>query len=1071
MYQLIVASLLLASSSTWAADSREGPVLDFEQRAQWGFAEDTRGLLHSSSSSLNTGVARETTGPDTFAIYGGPDRPLEGRFEDGGGAVSWNGWTTFDQTEVPVFWYVDTFNSENLNGNGAGNHSMWCGQSESDQPLWRTPPGYGDNWNSVLIYESGPVPDTATGQLVTLDFRFNHELEIGYDFFYVEYDSAGTWTRVAQIDGTNKNESDSFPAPGIRFSDIASREIVYTGHDYGGEQSNQVRVRFRVVSDGAWSDEDGFLDTTAGAIQLDDIVLTTNEGTFAEDFEGLAPYLLTPEKFPFAGDFADVIPALIDVDPCRSNYTPMAGFIDFGQEPRNGPGTNGLASTGGSASGVQYGIPGNWVTNYNGGLSLGVVSLSNAIVSPEIDWDLPGSGDDGVDFVGAVLRFDIWAHLPLINGMFYWLDVFSAAPGGLPERGFPVGGWFYYNELPVWTTKQFDISDALVTDPEWVQVRLWVVDFADQWGFPGTAGTPSPQYDNVAVYKYRQQGPNLVAQTQHLPQDSFSPAGSRDVSTVAARDALDVPIDMAMDVHSGSFFVVPGDSIVVAATARIPGTAIQDLRLMWTMKTNPLFEDAIRSAPSGSRHSNVVAGPAGTEWSGEVTADTCRSPSGSIQPGRFFFNLPDVDFMYPGDVIQYCIRATDSDGRVSTLPSDLTGFGQFDHSYPRYGTAHALPSVTESLGAQPSILVLNDRGNEINFPEFRQSMTELGKSEGIEYDIYWKRAPGSTPNSNGIGTAGAHGASVEQLSGYTTILYFSGTGTGVLLADGMPDGLDTKSDDIGLLESWHRVPGRRNMAYFGDRLAQAMTTNAAIQNYLNSTMGVEYVASDVVPHLGGQRTPIARPVDPAYETDYLTYFNCQLENQAGNTVGVVEHSHIMPASFATYGHKYLDPSTGQLINGAAASVIFPSPNAGVVGYDLTFPYSLSWIYPRAQRTVGVSDRTVLLQEILSLFQESPGSGGPVSAPAHASLELRIAPNPFNPRTIIRFAVLPGQRGTVRVFTLRGELVRTLHDGEFEVQEFTWDGVDNDGASVASGVYFVRASADGQVRVAKVALVR
>ena len=46
-------------------------------------------------------------------------------------------------------------------------------------------------------------------------------------------------------------------------------------------------------------------------------------------------------------------------------------------------------------------------------------------------------------------------------------------------------------------------------------------------------------------------------------------------------------------------------------------------------------------------------------------------------------------------------------------------------------------------------------------------------------------------------------------------------------------------DDIGVLEAWHALPGSRNVAYFGGRLAQSLNdTSPATLTYLTSTMGV-----------------------------------------------------------------------------------------------------------------------------------------------------------------------------------------------------------------------------------------
>ncbi|RKZ18031.1 hypothetical protein DRQ53_01850 [bacterium] len=94
-----------------------------------------------------------------------------------------------------------------------------------------------------------------------------------------------------------------------------------------------------------------------------------------------------------------------------------------------------------------------------------------------------------------------------------------------------------------------------------------------------------------------------------------------------------------------------------------------------------------------------------------------------------------------------------------------------------------------------------------------------------------------------------------------------------------------------------------------------------------------------------------------------------------------------------------------------------------------------------------------------------------SAPAVRRLELSIYTNPFNPKTTIEFTARAGAKGYVKVFNLRGELVRTVHSGEFQKQEFSWDGRDRRGAPVGSGVYLIRAVADGTILTAKVALVK
>ena len=68
------------------------------------------------------------------------------------------------------------------------------------------------------------------------------------------------------------------------------------------------------------------------------------------------------------------------------------------------------------------------------------------------------------------------------------------------------------------------------------------------------------------------------------------------------------------------------------------------------------------------------------------------------------------------------------------------------------------------------------------------------------------------------------------------------------------------------------------------------------------------------------------------------------------------------------------------------------------------------------------------------------------------------PNPFNPRTSITFGVADAGRVRLRIFDLRGRIVRTLVDENFgDAGEFTvrWNGTDDDGHRVPSGVYHYR----------------
>ncbi|MBU2625180.1 MAG: S8 family serine peptidase [candidate division Zixibacteria bacterium] len=74
------------------------------------------------------------------------------------------------------------------------------------------------------------------------------------------------------------------------------------------------------------------------------------------------------------------------------------------------------------------------------------------------------------------------------------------------------------------------------------------------------------------------------------------------------------------------------------------------------------------------------------------------------------------------------------------------------------------------------------------------------------------------------------------------------------------------------------------------------------------------------------------------------------------------------------------------------------------------------------------------------------------------------PNPFNPATTICFSVARSQDVTLSVYNILGQKVRTLVEGETAIgtHEVLWNGSDDSGSPVASGIYFYRLdTADGQ----------
>jgi len=144
--------------------------------------------------------------------------------------------------------------------------------------------------------------------------------------------------------------------------------------------------------------------------------------------------------------------------------------------------------------------------------------------------------------------------------------------------------------------------------------------------------------------------------------------------------------------------------------------------------------------------------------------------------------------------------------------------------------------------------------------------------------------------------------------------------------------------------------------------------------------------------------------------------------------------------------RYLNVSSYN-IGGVSFEGYFPGgTEPGKVVY-LGFPFET--IYPAASRDAVMSAvLSYLLVTPTPIEVETP------TAPQHFELNQNY-PNPFNPSTTIRYA-LPQSTGIqLVVYDIRGRIVKTLFSGQQPVgwHEVVWNGLDETGTQVATGMYF------------------
>jgi flagellar hook assembly protein FlgD len=83
------------------------------------------------------------------------------------------------------------------------------------------------------------------------------------------------------------------------------------------------------------------------------------------------------------------------------------------------------------------------------------------------------------------------------------------------------------------------------------------------------------------------------------------------------------------------------------------------------------------------------------------------------------------------------------------------------------------------------------------------------------------------------------------------------------------------------------------------------------------------------------------------------------------------------------------------------------------------------------------------------------------------------PNPFNPSTTFRYGLSEPGQVSLKVYNMLGQLVRTIvHEHQVEgYYEAVWDGRNEVGATVSSGIYLYRMTAGSFVETRRMMLVK
>ncbi|MBU8920412.1 MAG: T9SS type A sorting domain-containing protein [Bacteroidales bacterium] len=170
--------------------------------------------------------------------------------------------------------------------------------------------------------------------------------------------------------------------------------------------------------------------------------------------------------------------------------------------------------------------------------------------------------------------------------------------------------------------------------------------------------------------------------------------------------------------------------------------------------------------------------------------------------------------------------------------------------------------------------------------------------------------------------------------------------------------------------------------------------------------------------------------------------------------------------------EMLPPSVSSILNSGSISHTF---NA-----DGTFDVELEVeAQPNGSGTPITATATITV-EVEDSDPDPPSPGGKdnpfqtVQTPIPEAYALhQNSPNPFNPITKITFDLPVQSMVSLSIYNVKGEIVRTLVNEQLPAgyKKVAWNGKDNNGSTMASGVYFYRIVTEGLVATKKMILLR
>jgi hypothetical protein len=555
------------------------------------------------------------------------------------------------------------------------------------------------------------------------------------------------------------------------------------------------------------------------------------------------------------------------------------------------------------------------------------------------------------------------------------------------------------------------------------QVAVGAVDMCGIWcGSVGTGACHShaPLIDEIKVQRVGVTTPQFRAFGNFL--DAFAADGT--LTGTAGADA-------------------PGDSVSITITPLgTAGAGSGPNAYIYVNARRKAGNPALSGAVLGSNTVRAAPMPTayGTRWPFVGTAsvnsvtwsifrmDTTFTAIGTKITDAYCVDLNDNLFV-PGDTVFY-FYAADADnapnnGNESYLTRTINGQGA-QVAYSTIGPAAASPMEFTILPGAGGILYVSIAGGDRSFNSAFEML-------GLRVDRYDRGV---------LLSSGVKNVQVQLLDTYRTVLWDysifdlpSEDAEWGLLFDFLDKG--TLGAGPGLYigaenqaERWGNGPG-------------AIALRSAYMNF--NLLDVDHInhGESVSPHLTASGASFIHSGVP---DEMVVYGGCP---------GIKNFDVLEPTGGSIMEYPYPASGDGAVIsmqrlnsNGKTATVVLSGFSYGAIreaGLD-----------PTPARVEFLRDLLIKMGNVVPL----PTGIDPKDTPSYANALYDNYPNPFNPTTTIKYNIKVRGHVSLKIYNVAGQLVRTLVD-EVQtpeaIQPVAWDGTNDAGQAVGTGVYFYKLS--------------